>query len=35
MEGYTAHTLFGMIDSMNEGNRQLQVCSVILQNASS
>ena len=33
MIGYIAHTWFGTLDSMNEGNRQLQVCSVIRQSA--
>ena len=35
MVGYIAHTLFGTLDSMNEGNWQLQSCSVICQSARS
>jgi len=33
MVGYIAHTLFGTLDSVNEGNWQLKVCSVIRRSA--
>jgi len=35
MVGYTARSLFGTLGPMNEGNWQLQVCSIISQSARS